>query len=211
MKKGTKITLIILSILIVLGGISLGVFFYLKNNKNDTPPVVNKSNVLESIAEYGYSLEDRDTALFKRIFEELRDILSSEEVDFKSYAEALSKLYVIDLYTIDNKINQYDIGALEFVSPDVKENFELKVKDTIYKYVEDNSYNTRNQELPRVDSVEVSEVVEETIKTPSGDIPGYSVSLSWVYTKDLGYDKKAVLKLVKSDKMLYVVKQEVSE
>lgn len=211
MKKGTKITLIILSVLIILGGISLGVFFYLKNNKEDTPPVVNKSNVLESIAEYGYSLEDRDTAIFKRIFEELRDILSSEEVDFKSYAEALSKLYVIDLYTIDNKINQYDIGALEFVSPEVKGNFELKVKDTIYKYVEDNSYNTRNQELPVVDSVEVSEVVEETIKTPSGDIPGYSVSLTWVYTKDLGYDKKAVLKLVKSDKMLYVVKQEVSE
>ncbi len=211
MSKGTKVTLVVLIILILLGSVGLGTFFVLKNKEPKEPEVVNKTNVLETIQGYDYYLEDRDTPLFKRTFEELRDVLNSEEIDFKKYAEVLSKLYIIDLYTIDNKINQYDVGAREFVSPDIKENFELKVKDTIYKYVEDNSYNTRQQELPIVDSVEVAQVNEETITTPAGQFPGYSVELSWVYSKDLGYDNKAVIKLIKQDKKLNIVKQDVSK
>ena len=210
MNKSLKIILIVIGSLILLGGVGAGVYFYMQSKKTPEGEVVNKTNVLESIEEYGYSLEDRDSPLFKRTFEELRDELSSEEVDYEKYALLLSKLYIIDLYTIDNKINQYDIGSLEFVSPEVKENFELKVKNTIYKYVEDNSYNTRNQELPHVDSFQVEEVVAEEVKVPSGNVSGYSVKLSWVYSKDLGYDKEAVIKLIKDDKKLYIVKQDVS-
>lgn len=211
MSKGAKVTLIVLTILILLGIAGVGTFFVLKNKEQKEPEVVNKTNVLETIQDYDYHLEDRDTPLFKRTFEELRDVLNSEDVDFSKYAEILSKLYIIDLYTIDNKINQYDVGAREFVSSEIKENFELKVRDTIYKYVEDNSYDTRQQELPIVDSVEVTKVDEETITTPSGQYPGYSVELSWVYLKDLGYDNKAVIKLIKQDKKLNIVKQDASD
>lgn len=210
MNKGVKITLIVLAVLIVLSGCCVGVYFLLKNKTPLEEVPALKSNVLDTILGYDYSLEDRDTALYKRTFEALKEELSREEVDFSKYALLLSELYVIDLYTLDNKINQYDVGAVEFVVPDARDNFQLKVKDTIYKYMEDNSYNTRNQELPVVEDVKVEETKEEDVTYKDTKEPGYSVKLSWVYSKDLGYDTSSTIKLIKKDKMLYIVKQDVS-
>jgi len=207
-QRNIIITLILVTVILVGGG-SI-VFLLSRSTDESTEPKVTVTE-LDNIEDYGYRLEDRDTALYKENFNLLAEELKKEEVSFEEYAKLLSKLYVMDLYTISNKINQYDVGSLDFVSPDVRENFEKKVKDTIYKYVEDNTYGKRSQELPEVKSIEVSEITEEKQKVGEEEFDGYSIDLTWEYVKDLGYDKKATLKIVKQDKFLYVIKQAVEE
>ncbi len=209
MKQRNIIITLILVTVILVGGGSI-VFLLSRSTDESTEPKVTVTE-LDNIEDYGYRLEDRDTALYKENFNLLAEELKKEEVSFEEYAKLLSKLYVMDLYTISNKINQYDVGSLDFVSPDVRENFEKKVKDTIYKYVEDNTYGKRSQELPEVKSIEVSEITEEKQKVGEEEFDGYSIDLTWEYVKDLGYDKKATLKIVKQDKFLYVIKQAVEE
>ena len=115
-------------------------------------------------------------------------------------------MYIIDLYTINNKQNTYDVGSVEYVYPAIKENFELKVKDTLYKYIE-NDNGSRTQKLPEVSSIVVDEITEGSIIYQDKTMPSYDVKLSWEYIEDLGYDKTAELILVKEDNKLYILEQ----
>ncbi len=179
-------------------------------NKKD-PEEPKQVTEVASISGYGYVLEDRDTPLYKETFEKLAEELKKEPIDEEEYAKLLGMLYVIDLYTIDNKLNKYDVGGMDFVWPDAKENFQLKVQDTIYKYVEDNSYGKRNQSLPEVSAINVESIKEEKIKVGNEKYDGYKANMVWEYTTDLGYDTKCELVLVKNDGKIYVVEQNVSE
>ena len=125
----------------------------------------------------------------------------------KEYAKSISKMFIIDLYTLDNKVNKYDVGALEFVYPSAKENFELNAKDTLYKYVDDDSYNDRTQKLPIVKEITVNDIKQATFKIKDEDVSSYEVSLNWTYEEDLDYDTEAIIKIVKEDKTLYVVEK----
>lgn len=208
MKKKNKKTLMLLGILVFIL-LTVTVVYAFKNfkiNNDDIPD--NKVVELDKIKEYGYILEDRDTDLFKIVFKELDMELMNEEVDYQKYAELLAKLYIIDLYTINNKISQYDVGSLEFILPETKENFSLKVRNTIYKYLIDNSDNKRTQELPEVSSIETAGIEEKKIKLNEQEYEGYEISLSWEYKKDLKYDTKAKIQIIKKEKMLYIIKQE---
>jgi hypothetical protein len=186
---------------------SIVVVFYIKSrtSTSDTP---NEIVELDSIEGYGYVLEDRDTELYKSVFESLRDTLKEDTIDYEEYAKLLSELYVIDLYTISNKVNKYDVGSVDFLHEDAKENFQEKVKDTIYKYVEDNSYGKRNQELPTVSKVDVDDIEESKFDVNGTKIDGYNVTLSWEYEEDYGYDKESTISLVNIDNKLYIIKEE---
>lgn len=184
-------------------------WYKLRSNKieEEKPTEIKK---LDTIEKYGYSLEDRDTELFKENFEALREILNKSEINFDEYAKYLSKLFIIDLYTISNKVNQYDVGGSEYVFEPKRENFELKVRDTLYKYVEDNTYGKRVQVLPEVVNIEVLESKSETIRVLDQDYEGFTLTLNWSYVKDLDYDKKCILKLIKVENKLYVVSESTS-
>lgn len=201
--------LITLGVLIIslIGAVS----FYFLNQRgdaeNEKPTEVKE---LDSIIGYDYTLEDRDTDLYKDIFMVLQDVLSNENIDYKEYAKNLAKIYIVDLYTISNKLNKYDVGGVDFLEENARANFILKVEDTIYKYIEDNSYGKRTQELPTVASIEVTEVREEKVKVNEQSMEGFSVSLSWKYEKDLGYDAEATVKLAKKDEKLYIISQSVT-
>lgn len=202
--------LILLGVLIIsLLGTLLYYFLTQRESGGEEQPVEVKE--LDSIAGYDYSLEDRDTALYKEIFKELQEILSKEEIDYKSYATCLAKIYIVDLYTISNKMNKYDIGGVDFLEESARANFVLKVEDTIYRYVEDNSYGKRTQELPEVSSIDLVEIKEEKVKVGEQSLDGFSISLSWKYVKDLGYDKEAIVKVFKRDGKLYIASQNVSQ
>lgn len=207
MKKFIKVVLV----LVIIGGCLFGGYKYYKNNKNNKPLVENKPVSIGKIEGYDYELEDRDTKLYKDNYNELKKVLEGETIDYKKYAELISKLYIIDLYTIDNKITLYDVGGSEFVLKSARDNYELKVKDTLYKYVEDNSYNTRKQELPVVKSIEVKNITEKKYKVDDKELDGYQVELAWEYNKDLGYDKSAILSVVRVEKVLYVIEQSKKE
>ena len=207
MKKKYKRILIIILIVVLLAIISFVIYKILLNNKTEEEVV----NVVDSISEYGYNLDDRDTELMKSTYEELKNILNSDEIDYELYASALARLFVIDLFTMDNKINKYDVGSTEYVYPDALENFKLNVEDTLYKHMENNSSGKRKQELPEVSSIEVlsTETGEYTIEENSFD--SYIVNLSWQYVSDLGYDNNALITLINLDDKLYVVEYEVGE
>jgi len=207
MKKKYKRILIIILIVVLLAIISFVIYKILLNNKTEEEVV----NVVDSISEYGYNLDDRDTELMKSVYEELKNILNSDEIDYELYASALARLFVIDLFTMDNKINKYDVGGSEYVYPDALENFKLNVEDTLYKHMENNSSGKRKQELPEVSSIEVlsNETDEYTIGENSFD--SYIVNLSWQYVSDLGYDNNALITLINLDNKLYVVEYEVGE
>lgn len=207
MKKKYKRILIIILIVVLLAIISFVIYKILLNNKTEEEVV----NVVDSISKYGYNLDDRDTELMKSTYEELKNILNSDEIDYELYANALAKLFVIDLFTMDNKINKYDVGSTEYVYPDALENFKLNVEDTLYKHMENNSSGKRKQDLPEVSNIEVlsNETGEYTIEENSFD--SYIVNLSWQYVSDLGYDNNALITLINLDNKLYVVEYEVGE
>ena len=160
-KKKKKIIIIVSIVVVILIIIGVIAWFLLKKDETNEMPV-NTIEVLDSINGYDYKLEDRDTELYKEKFLELKSVLESDVIDYESYAKLLAELYVIDLYTIDNKVSKYDVGSLEFIYPEDQEEFKNKVIDTIYKLVEDNATNKRKQELPEVMKTEVKELENTT-------------------------------------------------
>ena len=134
-------------IIAVFAGITAGAIFVLGEKKEEKPVQkvtqdVHKNKV--SIEEYGINCDDNDTELYKKEYEELKKNLTSEKIDYEEYAKSVAKLFIIDLYTIKNKSNKYDVGGTDFVFPDILANYRLNVEDTIYKYVEDNSDGKRD-------------------------------------------------------------------
>lgn len=200
MKKKYKypLLLLILVIIIIVGLILFKLFFAKDEVKNNV-------KVIDSIVDFSYTLDERDTKLMKDTYEELKNILKEREIDYDEYAKVLAKLFVIDLFTMDNKINKYDIACLEYVYPDNLENFKINVEDTIYKLMEDNTYGKRTEKLSIVNNVEITNEEESTFKINEEEVPSYVVTLNWTYDKDLGYDKNAKITMIRKDKKLYVV------
>ena len=206
MKKKYKVILIIIIILIVLLAASLVAGKLL--SKSDNKDAVK---VVDSIDEFGYTLDDRDTKLMKNTYNELKNVLSSDEINYEEYAKKLAELFVIDLFTMDNKVNRYDVGSTEYVYPDNVDNFKTNVEDTIYKSMENNSDGKRRQDLPEVSSITNSSVEGSTFLFGEDEYDSYVVSITWDYVDDLGYDDNATITLIELDNKLYVVEYVTGE
>ncbi len=204
MQKKYKIILSIIGIILVLL-IALGIYIFFFKKDEEQPKIKNENNVVSKIDNYNYTLDDRDSKLMQDEFKKLNDILSASEIDYSAYAESLAKLFVIDLYTIDNKINKYDVGSLEYLFESEQEKFKTKVMDTLYELVEDDSYKTRDQELPQVSSINVVDNQLGQYDLKGSKIDAYIINLEWNYVKDLGYDNKATIYIVNQDNKLYVI------
>lgn len=205
MKKKYKIGFVIVVLILILAFLIYVCLDLVNNNDSD------KVQKLDSIPKYGYSLDKRATKLMKAEFKELKTILNNNEINYEEYAKELSKLFVIDLFTLNNKINKYDTPCLEYILEDNIDNFSSNVSDTLYKYIVDNSNNNRKQELPEVNSIMVENI--DAIEYPYKEekYNGYKVNLSWTYKEDLGYDNSGIIRLIKKDNKLYVVGYETSE
>lgn len=205
MKKKYKIGFVIVVLILILAFLIYVCLDLVNNNDSD------KVQKLDSIPKYGYSLDKRATKLMKVEFKELKTILNNDEINYEEYAKELSKLFVIDLFTLNNKINKYDTPCLEYILEDNIDNFSSNVSDTLYKYIVDNSNNNRKQELPEVNSIMVENI--DAIEYPYKEekYNGYKVNLSWTYKEDLGYDNSGIIRLIKKDNKLYVVGYETSE
>lgn len=202
--KKKKIGIVVCSILLIyfLGGIFYNIFV----DRSDTKKNNNVNNSVQ-IKGFEYLSNDDDTVLFKNEFKKLKKNLESSNINYNEYALSISKMFIIDLYTLNNKNNMYDVGGVQFVYPEARENFKLNVENTLYKYMEDNSDGKREQDLPKVRGVEVTsdEVYEYTIGEEKYD--GFKINLDISYVKDLEYDAKAELILVRVDKYLYIVEK----
>ncbi len=203
MKKKYKLLLSILAIAIILL-IGLSIHKLILNKPKEEKTITNVANVTNKIEGYNYTLDDRDNELFENTFKELKENLESDEINEEEYAKSLAKLFIIDIYTIENKVSKYDIGGLEYLNENAKDSFRAKLLDTLYKTVEDDSYKTRTQELPNVKSIEVNNITTTSYKMGGTDYEAYEVTLSWTYEKDLGYDKSGTITMIKEEKRLDV-------
>ena len=200
MKKKVILFLCILIFVYAAGG----TIYYIatREKKDDKPIVTNK----DTIKGYDYTLKSNATKLYEDEFKTLKANLEGD-INYAEYAVSVAKLFVIDLYTINNKINKYDTGGASFVYPDGRDNYKLNVQDTIYKYVEDNTNGKRTQNLPEVSSVIVKDSKKDTYKIGDNSFEAYKINLEWSYVQDLGYDKTGEIILIKKDKNIYVVEK----
>ena len=159
---------------------------------------------IDKIEGYSYVLEDRDTSLMQENFAKLKEVLKEKEVDYKLYAEYLSKLFITDLFTLDNKDSKYDAGGTNYVFPSVLENYELNVTDTLYKYLESKE-NRAKEKYPIVSNINLLSIEEGNYTYNKNEYKSYIVNLEWSYEKDLGYYTKGEVVLIENDSHLYVV------
>ena len=205
MKKKNKI-LIILLLLLLAGGIGFGVYYFIFKEEPVTLEPTKEVQITNSIENYGYNLDDRDTELFKTKFEELKTLLNEEQFDTEEYVSLISQLFIIDLYTIDNKISRYDVGGLEYVYKDAVASFQSVAQNSIYKTVENNLDDTRTQKLPEVSEIMIDSIKETTFTMPNDSVVnGYGVKLTWDYVESLGYDTHATLILIPDENKYGVV------
>lgn len=208
MSKRKKIIILIIIILIIIGGVFAYTKFF---TKTSTPEA--KENIVDSIDSYGYTISDTDTKLFKTKFEELKKVLKQEEIDTEKYSKLVSQLFIIDFFTLDNKVTKNDVGGVQFVYDNYKTSFIDKARDEFYKYVKNNLNNDRNQDLPVVSSIKVNKIEKiEASDALSTDefkniTDAYKVDLTWEYEEDLGYETSAKVIIVKDgDKKFSVAK-----
>lgn len=176
-----KVLAIILVIVLVLGG------YYLYRS--------TKVKEILNIKEYGYKLHSNDTKVYKDTFKELKEILENN-YDETRYADLVSKLFVIDFYTLSNKKGNTDIGGIEFIYPEYVDEFTSEARKTIYKFV------GSSKENPTVKSVSIKEATKEEYEN---DANSYLVTVKVSYEKDLDYPEEVILRLVHSDKKLYII------
>jgi len=203
-----KLLILLLIVALIIGGF-IG---YQKFFKKDT---TKKVKVVDSIKNdnVDYVVNENDSKLFKKTFEELKKVLNAKKVDNKKYAETISKLFVIDFFTLSNKTSKNDVGGVQFVFDGYKTTFVEYARDGIYKQVLANDGGQINNSLPTVKSVTVNSVEEVSpagmFTTPfAEDAVGYEVRLSWTYENDDSFQSEAVIVVAPDGEKLSLVKMD---
>ena len=186
MKKALRVIMLLLLIAIVIYAVLI-----VLPNKPNNPQVETIDKVDE------YVLYKRDTDLYKEEFNKFKEELSGNK-DYEKCAEYMSKLFVIDFYTLSNKDNKDDVGGVQYIYTNSKDNFVLNASNTIYKYIND-------MEKPTVSSINLKSNEKTTYKIKDKEYEAYIIELSWEYEKDLEYDKEGKVTIIKDNDKLYVV------
>ena len=202
-KKDKKVTILIAAAIVLF---IIAAFLFMKGgSKKSEVEEVKKVDDIKT-KEIDYTLYNNKSDLYKDYFSELKDVLLKDKVDDLEYAKVLAKLFVTDFYSLDDKKTNTDVGGLDFIHPDMKDNFILKATDTIYKYVESNVYGDRKQTLPKVKSVEIKKAEPKPLTYGKlTDGLGYVVTTTITYEKDLGFPKEVTLYIIHKDKKLFIV------
>lgn len=200
--KARRILPILLVVLFIL------LFFCLKDIyqslKKDTTV-----KTLDSIENYNYTLNENDSEYFKKEFKNLKKILESDSIIEEEYASALSKLFTIDFYSLNDAISKSDVGGIQFVYDEYRDSFLTKAKDTIYNYVESNLYGKRTQELPEVKEVEVTNIEKKEYDgEKEQDDEAYYVDVTITYEKDLDYPTECSFIWIHHNNKLELVEME---
>lgn len=192
--------------LIVIILLIIGVKFLCDFVLDDDKEVIVK-NKLDTLDIYGYTLDDLDSELYKKYFNELKDILNEEKINEEEYAKSIVKLFITDFYTLDTKISSTDIGGVEFIPSDMIDNFKMHAGDTMYNHVLTNTYGDRQQDLPKVSEVSIDYLVKENYTYKNKKYDAYVINASWIYEEDLGYDSKGVFYLININNKMDIVEK----
>lgn len=204
-KPITKILLCLIVVALIVGG------FLVWNNF--IKPMNNKSKVIDSIKneDVDYVVSDTDTKLFKENFKELKKILNEKEIDNKKYAETITKLFVIDFFTLSNKTSKNDVGGVQFVYSSYKTDFVEGARDTMYKQVHSLVTDDKsNSTLPTVTKVKIDDIDEISPYSMfegnifAEDQVGYMINISWEYKNKDDFQNNATIIVVPDGKKLSI-------
>lgn len=188
-----KTTLMLVALFLVVG---TGLYFYGRMNRKKDEPV-NVSKVENTIEKYGYAINDNASDYYKSEFEILKELAKNDNATEEEIVKQVAKLYVIDLLSLQEKINKYEVTCSQYFYSDKRNMNTQKIIDNFYNLIQDNAYNDRKQELPSVKNVEVTNYGTDKYKMNDTTVNSYDVTLKVEYQKDLGYDKNVAVTLVK--------------
>lgn len=202
MKKNKKIKINkgrVLAVILVIG-VLLGFFYFKTRIKLQVVTVVSE------IGDYNYVLESNATRIFKKYYKELEKELDDNKIDEENYASLISKLFIIDYYTLNNKVTNKNIGGVQFIHSNLKDSFITEASNTVYKYVKNNLYGNRKQKLPEVNDVEIETINEiKYEKIGYKDDIAYEVIVKVGYVNDYDYPEMVVLTIIHEDNKLVIV------
>lgn len=206
-RKPKKILIILLLIILI---VIIGSVYFVFFNHNQ----VKETKVVSKIPKYGYTLKSNKSPAYKKLFQELKNILGKEKVDEKEYAKIITKMFITDFFSLNDHVAKTDVGGTDFIYKSALENFLVNAEDTLYKYVESNIYKQRNQKLPTVDTIKINDIetIEYTYGEEDIDEKAYQITASWTYKNTGaidGYQTEAVFTYVHEGKKLSLV--EISE
>ena len=209
-RRKPKKKLIVLIIIIGLVLIGSGVYLIL-----NTKETVKENKVVSKIPGYGYVLKSNKSSAYKKLFQQLKEVLSEKNVDEKKYAKVITKMFIVDFYSLKDHIAKTDVGGVDFVHTDIIDNFLENAEDTYYKYVESNIYGKRKQKLPEVDTIKIESVnTTEFTYNEETDDEALEVVASWTY-KDKsiakGYQTEATFIYIHDGKKLVLVELQNGE
>jgi hypothetical protein len=183
-----------LIIIIIIGLYGIYTFFISKDKE------IKKE---EQTIKYGYTLYDRDNDLYENVFNKLKNTLNAEEINYENYAKYITELFVIDFYSLYNKTSKNDVGGLQYIETNFRDNIILNATNTVYKYINVNDKNN----LPEVSNIEVTSIEESNYKIDNVSYEAYVLELNWEYKKDLEYEDNGIFTVIKNDNKLYIVEK----
>lgn len=197
-RKEKRSSIIIIMLILVVVAFAVWYFFFKEKS------IVVK--VVSRIDDYNYCLDSNETRIYKKYYKELEEELEDNKVDEKKYAEIISKLFVIDFYTLTNKLTNQDIGGIQFIHSNLQNKFITEASNTIYKYVKNNLSGSRKQKLPEVNKVEITNMETSKYKNDNyQDDSSYQVSLKIGYVKDYDYPEEVTLTLIHEENKLVII------
>lgn len=198
--------IIILLFLLILFVIILFVIGKFNNKKQ---PVTNEVEVIDSIDNFDYHLNDNETKYYNELFNSLKELLGNDNYDEEKYAVLIGQLFLVDFYDLNSKVMKSDVGGTQFVYLDYRTDFEKGAIDSIYKFVESNVYGDRKQNLPIVKKVEMISINSDTYEYGDYvDNNAYFIDMSISYDKNLGYPTEVSLVLIHNGDKLEVAEME---
>ncbi len=200
-----KITVFIIIIILIIAAIIGAVILLNKDNHEDTIKVES----VDKIKGYDYELQSNATKYYSELFGELKEVLEADDIDEAKYAEVVTKLFVADFFNLDNKLSKNEVGGLQFVYKDFRNDFVKLASSSIYKNVESNLYGNRKQNLPVVTKVSVERGTSESFAYgDKTDNEAYKVNFEIEYEEDLDYQTSGTVTLIHSNKKLEVAAME---
>lgn len=202
LKKKVRVFIIILLVLL------LALLSFLVYKELSSKEAKKEVKVINEIKEYGYKLKENKPAKYKKMFEELKEILDKEEVDEEKYVKKISEMFIYDFYSLNDKTAKTDVGGVDFIYSEILENFLDNAQNTYYKYVESNIYNNRKQKLPIVDEITIDGVEKKEFKySDKTDNEAYYANVTWTYVDNEfeSYQKEAKLVFIHEDKKMSLV------
>jgi len=113
--------------------------------------------------EDGYYLRSNATQYQTELFQVLLNAQRRYDIEQSSenlldYATAVAKNFIADFFTFSNKDSRSDVGGLQFVAEDVRENFQTYAVDNFYLYLNHYIEMFGSEVLPEIVDIAVDNV-----------------------------------------------------